>query len=61
MPKILCIASLAVSALVFLLFALNLITGIPFGYAVGLIGNLGMMFGAAVIATFSVLTFPECR
>lgn len=61
MPKILCIASLAISALVFLLFTLNLIMGIPFGTAVGLIGNLGMMFGSAIIAAFSVLTFPECR
>jgi hypothetical protein len=61
MPKILCIASLGISALVFLLFTINLIAGFPFGTAVGLLGNLGMIFGAAVIATFSVLTFPECK
>jgi len=61
MPKLLCIASLIVSAIVFLLFTLDLITGIPFGSVGGLLGHLGMMFGAAVVGTFSVLTFPECR
>jgi len=61
MPKVLCIVSLVISALVFLLFAVDMIAGIPFGGAGGLVGHLGMVFGAAVIGTFSVLTFPECR
>jgi len=61
MPKILCIVSLVVSALVFLLFALDLIVGFPFGGAGGLIGHIGMMFGAAVVGTFSYLTIPECK
>ncbi|MDR0328781.1 MAG: hypothetical protein LBI05_10845 [Planctomycetaceae bacterium] len=61
MPKILCMASLVVSALVFLLFTLDLIVGIPFGGTGGIVGHLGMMFGSAVIAAFSVLTIPECR
>ena len=61
MPKVLCIASLVVSALVFLLFTLDLIVGIPFGGAGGLLGNLGMMFGSAVVGTFSFLTISECR
>ena len=61
MPKILCIVSLIISALVFLLFTLDLVVGIPFGGAEGLLGHLGMMFGAAVVATFSFLTIPECR
>ena len=61
MPKVLCIISLVTSALVFLLFLLDLIAGVPFGGAGGLLGHLGMMFGAAVIGTFSILTFPECR
>ena len=61
MPKILCIASLVISALVFLLFALDLVVKVPFGGAGGLIGSLGMMFGAAVIGTFSVLTLPDCQ
>ena len=61
MPKVLCVVSLIVSALVFLLFTLDLIAGIPFGGVGGLLGHLGMMFGAAVVGTFSVLTVPECR
>ena len=61
MPKVLCIVSLIVSALVFLLFALDLVASTPFGGAGGLLGHLGMIFGAAVIATFSVLTLRECK
>ena len=61
MPKILCIISLIVSALVLLLFLLDMIVGIPFGGVGGLMGHLGIIFGAAVIATFSVLTFLENR
>jgi len=61
MSKLLCIFSLVISALVFLLFTLDLIMGIPFGSSAGgTMGHLGIMFGAAVIATFSVLTIPEC-
>jgi len=61
MPKLLCIVSLAVSAIIFLLFTLDLIASVPFGGTGGLMGHLGMMLGAAIIGTFSVLTFPECR
>jgi len=61
MPKVLCIVSLIISALVFLLFLLNLIAGFPFGGAGGLVGNLGMIVGAAIIGAFSVFTFLECR
>jgi len=61
MPKVLCIVSLVISALVFLLFLVDLIAQVPFGGAGGLVGHLGMLFGAAVIGTFSVLTYPECR
>jgi hypothetical protein len=61
MPKALCIISLVASALVFLLFTLDWIAGTPFGGIGGLWGHLGMILGAAVIATFSVLTLPECR
>ena len=57
----LCIISLVVSALVFLLFTLNLIAGVPFGNAGGLPGHLGMMFGSAVVAAFSFLTISECE
>ena len=61
MPKILCIISLVVSALIFLLFLLDLIAGFPFGGIGGLMGHVGMLVGAAVIGAFSVLTFIECR
>jgi len=62
MSKLLCIISLIISALVFLLFTLDLFVGIPFaGTSGGIMGHLGIMFGAAVVATFSVLTIPECR
>jgi len=61
MPKALCIISLIVSVLVFLLFLLDLIAGIPFGGAGGLMGHLGMITGAVIIGAFSVLTFLESR
>jgi len=61
MPKALCIVSLIISALVFLLFLLDLIVQVPFGGVGGLMGHLGMIIGAAIIGTFSVLTFRECR
>ena len=59
MPKMLCIVSLVISALIFLLFSIDLVSGVPFGGVGGLAGHLGMMFGAAVIGTFSFLTIPE--
>jgi len=61
MPKVLCVVSLVISAIVFLLFALDLFSSIPFGGAGGLLGHLGMMFGAVVVGVFSVITIPECR
>jgi hypothetical protein len=61
MPKVLCIVSLVISAIVFLLFTLNLTVGIPFGGVGSTLGHLGMMFGAIIVAVFSFLTIPECR
>jgi len=61
MSKALCIVSLVISAIVFLLFLMDMIAHVPFGGAGGLLGHLGMLFGAAVIGAFSVLTYPECR
>jgi len=61
MPKALCIVSLIISALVCLLFLVDMVAGIPFGNAGGLMGHLGMVIGAAIIGAFSVLTFLECR
>lgn len=61
MPKILCITSLAISGLLFLIFLLNLIAGIPFGPAGGKLMDIGMIVGSGVVGTFSVLTFLEIR
>ena len=61
MPKVLCIISLIASALVFLLFFLNLIAGFPFGGAGGAMEHIGMIIGSAVIGGFSVMTFLEVR
>jgi hypothetical protein len=62
MPKILCLVSLIVSGIIFLVFLLNLVAGVPFGSASGTgIAALGMLFASAVIGTFSVLTFLEER
>ena len=61
MPKVLCIVSLVVSALVFLLFLLDMIVAVPFGGVGGLMGHLGMIIGAAVVGAFSVFTFLECQ
>jgi hypothetical protein len=61
MPKMLCIVSLIISAIVFVLFLVDMIAQVPFGGVGGLLGHIGMMFGAVVVGTFSVLTFRECR
>lgn len=62
MSKVLCIISLVISAVVFLLFVLDLIVpSLAFGGAGGLWGNLGMICGSLMVAVFSVLTLPECR
>lgn len=59
MPKILCIISLVISSLILLIFLLNLIVGIPFGSAGGILMDIGMIIGSGIIVTFSVLTFLE--
>jgi hypothetical protein len=58
-----CITSLSVSALVFVVFALNFLVGFPFGGVKvgGYMGHLGMMLGSAVVGAYSYLTLPECR
>jgi hypothetical protein len=61
MPKILCIISLVISGIVFLIFLANMLAGIPFGSAGGMLMNIGMIVGAAIVGTFSVLTFLESR
>ncbi len=62
MPKILCIVSLVVSSLVFLMFVLNMTVGFPFGNVAGsTLANIGMIVSSLIVGTFSVLTFLEIR
>ncbi|MGL4594629.1 MAG: hypothetical protein ACRCUY_07875 [Thermoguttaceae bacterium] len=61
MPKALCITSLVIAAIVFLIFTLNLLAGIPFGAKGGVIASIGMIVSSLTIGTFSVLTFLEIR
>ena len=61
MPKILCIFSLVVSSILFLLFLADLIAGIPFGGTGGAMLNIGFVVGAGIVAAMSVLTFLEQR
>jgi hypothetical protein len=35
--------------------------GVPFGAAGGMLMNIGMIVGALIVGTFSVLTFLEVR
>ncbi len=62
MRKILCIVSLVISSIVFLLFVMNIAAGIPFGNVTGSMpANIGMIVSSLVIGVFSVLTFLEIR
>ena len=62
MPKILCIASFVVSCIVFLLFFVDLILGVPFGNSTaGILVPIGFLLGSVIVGAFSVLTFLELR
>ncbi|MDR0390701.1 MAG: hypothetical protein LBH59_02250 [Planctomycetaceae bacterium] len=61
MPKILCIISLAISSIVFRLFLLSLIIGVPFTRDGGILVNLGFIIGSAIIGVLSVFTYLEVR
>ncbi|MDR0703972.1 MAG: hypothetical protein LBF88_03205 [Planctomycetaceae bacterium] len=61
MPKILCIISFVISCIIFLVFLANMLAGVPFGSAGGILINIGMIIGSLIIGTFSVLTFLESR
>ncbi|MDR0870494.1 MAG: hypothetical protein LBN39_06840 [Planctomycetaceae bacterium] len=62
MPKILCISSLVVACLIFLIFLANMLAGIPFGKPDGsFLMNLGMLIGSLVVGVFSALTFLETK
>lgn len=61
MSKILCIISLVISAIIFIIFLLNLIVKMPFGDAGGIVMNICMILASGIIGAFSVLTFLETR
>ncbi len=62
MPKILCIVSLVISSIVFVLFVMNMMAGFPFGNVTGSTpANIGMIVTSLVVGVFSVLTFLEIR
>ncbi|MDR1925390.1 MAG: hypothetical protein LBQ66_13550 [Planctomycetaceae bacterium] len=61
MPKVLCIISISISCIVFLLFLLNLIAGIPFTKDGGVLVNIGFIIGAVTVGAFGVLTYLEVR
>ncbi|GHT19574.1 hypothetical protein FACS1894189_8450 [Planctomycetales bacterium] len=61
MPKFLCLFSLVVSSMIILIFLIDMIAGVPFGFAGGYMANLGMIAGAGIVGTFSFLTFREIR
>ncbi|MDR3111482.1 MAG: hypothetical protein LBU65_17560 [Planctomycetaceae bacterium] len=61
MPKSLCIFSLSVSVLLFLIFTLDLLFGFPFSKAGGLLMNLGFIAATAILGTYSYLTLRELR
>ena len=60
MPKILCIASLALSCLLLLIFLLDLAIGVPFAKA-NMMMDLGFIVATGIIAAFSFLTMREVR
>jgi len=60
MSKILCIASLALSCLLLLIFLLDLAIGVPFGKA-NMMMDLGFIVSAGILAAFSFLTMRETR
>ena len=61
MQKILCIASIAIAGLLFLLFLLDMIAKFPFGANGGTTMHIGFMFASALIITFGILALREQR
>ncbi|MDR1484082.1 MAG: hypothetical protein LBT09_04580 [Planctomycetaceae bacterium] len=61
MPKVLCIISLSISSIVFLLFLLSLIFGVPFTRDGGILVHIGFIIGSITIGVLSVFTYLEVR
>lgn len=59
MPKVLCLFSLVVSALLLLLFLVDLVVAVPFGRS--MILDAGFIIAAGVLAALSYLTYKEQR
>ena len=60
MAKVLCLFALVVSAILFLLFFLDLILGIPFAH-VNVMMDIAFVVSSGIIGVFSFLTFQEQR
>lgn len=58
MSKAMTIAGMVVAALVFLLFALDLATGIPFGTGMNAM-HIGALIASAILGYISFSTFRE--
>ena len=60
MAKVLCLFALVVSAILFLIFFLDLILGFPFA-RINLMMDIAFVVSSAIIGVFSYLTFQEQR
>jgi hypothetical protein len=60
MAKVLCLFALVVSAILFLVFLLDLVLGIPFA-RVNMMMDIAFVASSAIIGLFSYLTFQEQR
>lgn len=61
MPKILCIYSLAISGILFLLFFIDMLSGFPFDKAGGMMMNISFLVCTLIVGVFSFLTLRELR
>ena len=58
MPKVLCFLGMAVSAVLLIIFGLDLAAGTPFNKQ-SMMMDIGFIFGAAVLGFLSWTTFRE--
>lgn len=61
MQKALCIASIAIAGILFLMFLLDWLVRMPFGGNGGLLLHLGFLFSSLIVIVFGVLTLREQR
>ena len=60
MAKVLCLFALVVSAILFLIFFLDLVLGFPFA-RVSTMMDIAFVVSSAIVGLFSYLTFQEQR